>query len=104
MLKRIWEKVKSVKHILLRLCISLGLVIRYVSMSSWSSCTLHRTSLATKSLLCEFQEKALEQLKLTEGKTVAVGQKMDLVFYTLQLAFFYMDFDLVSKSIDKAKK
>ncbi|KAF2590826.1 hypothetical protein F2Q70_00039649 [Brassica cretica] len=50
------------------------------------------------------KEKALEQLKLTEGKTVAVGQKMDLVFYTLQLAFFYMDFDLVSKSIDKAKK
>ena len=46
----------------------------------------------------------MEQLKLTEGKTVAVGQKMDLVFYTLQLAFFYMDFDLVSKSIDKAKK
>lgn len=46
----------------------------------------------------------MEQLKLTEGKTVAVGQKMDVVFYTLQLAFFYMDFDLVSKSIDKAKK
>ncbi|CAH8391764.1 unnamed protein product [Eruca vesicaria subsp. sativa] len=50
------------------------------------------------------KEKALEQLKLTEGKTVAVGQKMDLVFYTLQLAFLYMDFDLVSKSIDRAKK
>lgn len=50
------------------------------------------------------QEKALEQLKITEGKTVAVGQKMDLVFYTLQLGFFYMDFDLISKSIDKAKK
>jgi 26S proteasome regulatory subunit N7 len=33
-------------------------------------------------------KKALEQLKLTEGKTVAVGQKMDVVFYTLQLAFF----------------
>lgn len=29
---------------------------------------------------------------------------MDLVFYTLQLGFFYMDFDLISKSIDKAKK
>ncbi|XP_031493369.1 26S proteasome non-ATPase regulatory subunit 6 homolog [Nymphaea colorata] len=49
------------------------------------------------------QEKALEQLKVTERKTVAVGQKMDLVFYTLQLGFFYMDFDLISKSIDKAK-
>lgn len=29
---------------------------------------------------------------------------MDLVFYTLQLGFFDMDFDLISKSIDKAKR
>ncbi|XWS37148.1 hypothetical protein CRYUN_Cryun19dG0018200 [Craigia yunnanensis] len=49
------------------------------------------------------KEKALEQLKVTESKTVAVGQKMDLVFYTLQIGFFYMDFDLISQSIDKAK-
>ncbi|CAL9179443.1 unnamed protein product, partial [Musa hybrid cultivar] len=49
------------------------------------------------------KEKALEQLKTTEEKTVAACQKMDLVFYTLQLGFFYMDFDLISKSIDKAK-
>ncbi|GAV68017.1 PCI domain-containing protein/RPN7 domain-containing protein [Cephalotus follicularis] len=49
------------------------------------------------------KEKALEQLKETESKTVAVGQKMDLVFYTLRLGFFYMDFNLISKSIDKAK-
>ncbi|XVE54534.1 hypothetical protein DITRI_Ditri03aG0089400 [Diplodiscus trichospermus] len=49
------------------------------------------------------KEKALEQLKVTESKTVAVGQKMDLVFYTLQIGFFYMDFDLISKSIDKVK-
>ncbi|CAM8925006.1 unnamed protein product [Rhodiola kirilowii] len=50
------------------------------------------------------KEKALQQLKETETKTVAVGQKMDLVFYSLQIGFFYMDFDLISKSIDKAKK
>ncbi|GLJ11204.1 hypothetical protein SUGI_0146480 [Cryptomeria japonica] len=49
------------------------------------------------------KEKALEQMKVTEGKTVAVGQKMDLVFHTLQLGFFFMDFDLISKGIDKAK-
>ncbi|CAI8619227.1 unnamed protein product [Vicia faba] len=49
------------------------------------------------------KEKALEHLKITETKTVAVGQKMDLVFYTLQLGFFDMDFDLISKSVDKAK-
>ncbi|GMP35400.1 hypothetical protein CsSME_00007845 [Camellia sinensis var. sinensis] len=47
------------------------------------------------------KEKALEQLKLTESKAVAVGQKMDLVFHTLQIGFSYMDFDLISKSIDK---
>lgn len=52
--------------------------------------------------ICD-KEKALEQLKVTEGKTVAVGQKMDLVFYTLQLGFFYMNFELISKCIDKAK-
>ncbi|KAL2492300.1 26S proteasome non-ATPase regulatory subunit 6-like protein [Abeliophyllum distichum] len=49
------------------------------------------------------KEKALEQLKLTESKTVAVGQKMDLVFHTLLIGFFHMDFNLISKSIDKAK-
>ncbi|XP_010248825.1 PREDICTED: 26S proteasome non-ATPase regulatory subunit 6 homolog [Nelumbo nucifera] len=49
------------------------------------------------------KEKALEQLKLTESKTVAIGHKMDIVFYSLQIGFFYMDFDLISKSIDKAK-
>jgi 26S proteasome regulatory subunit N7 len=49
------------------------------------------------------KERALEQLKVTEGKTVAVGKKKDLIFYTLQLGVFYTDFDLISKSIDKAK-
>ncbi|KAG6573108.1 26S proteasome non-ATPase regulatory subunit 6-like protein, partial [Cucurbita argyrosperma subsp. sororia] len=49
------------------------------------------------------KDRALEQLKVTESKTVAVGLKMDLVFHTLQLGFFYMDFDLISKSIEKAK-
>lgn len=49
------------------------------------------------------KDKALEQLKETESKTVAVGQKMDLVFYTLQMGFFDMDYDLISRSIDRAK-
>eukprot|EP00249_Psilotum_nudum_P006911 c20153_g1_i1 orf=136-1296(+) len=49
------------------------------------------------------KEKALDQLKVTEGKTVAVGQKMDLVFHTLRLGFFSLDFSLISTSIDKAK-
>jgi hypothetical protein len=50
------------------------------------------------------QEKSLEKIKVTEGKTIVVGQKMDLVFHTLQLGIFFMDFDLISKGIDKAKR
>lgn len=46
---------------------------------------------------------SLEQLKITEAKTVAVGQKMDLVFHTLRLGFFHLDFTLISRNIDKAK-
>ncbi|XP_024387361.1 26S proteasome non-ATPase regulatory subunit 6 homolog [Physcomitrium patens] len=49
------------------------------------------------------KENSLEQLKVTEAKTVAVGQKMDLVFHTLRLGFFHLDFNLISRNIDKAK-
>lgn len=107
MLKKIWVKVKLEKLTWLSPCFSFELVIRCVQIYCDSLVTLgiflglthfYMTSFS------KFQEKALEQLKVTETKTVAVGQKMDLVFYTLQLGFFYMDFDLISKSIDKAKK
>ncbi len=49
------------------------------------------------------KDKALEQLKVAEAKTVAVGQKMDLVFHTLRLGFFFLDFKLISVNIEKAK-
>ncbi|KAI8023525.1 26S proteasome non-ATPase regulatory subunit 6 [Camellia lanceoleosa] len=65
---------------------------------------IREAHLAKSLFFIRIGDKALEQLKLTESKTVAVGQKMDLVFRTLQIGFFYMDFDLISKSIDKAKK
>lgn len=47
--------------------------------------------------------QALEQMAVTEANTVAVGQKMDLVFHIIRLAFFDLDFDLISRNIDKAK-
>lgn len=47
--------------------------------------------------------QALEQMAATEAATVAVGQKMDLVFHILRLAFFDLDFDLISRNIEKAK-
>ncbi|XP_029130623.1 26S proteasome non-ATPase regulatory subunit 6 homolog [Cajanus cajan] len=56
--------------------------------------------------ITDAEESLGESLGTSQGdrsKTVAVGQKMDMVFYTLQLGFFYMDFDLIAKSIEKAK-
>lgn len=49
------------------------------------------------------KEKSLEHLRETETKTVAVGQKMDLVFHILRLGFFHLDFNLITKSVDRAK-
>ncbi|GBG85988.1 hypothetical protein CBR_g40800 [Chara braunii] len=49
------------------------------------------------------KEKALEALKATEAKTVAIGQKIDLIFHILRIGFFCADFDLISKNLDKAK-
>ncbi|GJP30039.1 hypothetical protein CLOM_g22057 [Closterium sp. NIES-68] len=50
------------------------------------------------------KDKALEQLEATKAKTVAVGLKMDLVFHALRVAFFHLDFPLISSNLDKAKK
>ena len=55
-------------------------------------------------LILSLQEKALKQIKFTEGKIVVVGQKIDLVFHALELGLFSMDFELISKGIDKAMK
>lgn len=55
-------------------------------------------------LIWNFQAKAVELFKVTESKTVAVGQKMDLVFYILQMGLVDLNFPLISSCIDKAKK
>eukprot|EP00898_Chlorokybus_atmophyticus_P003190 jgi/Chlat1/3872/Chrsp26S04015 len=49
------------------------------------------------------KDKALAALQVTEDKTVAVGQKMDLVFTVLRVGLFWMDFPLIRRNIEKAK-
>jgi 26S proteasome regulatory subunit N7 len=41
--------------------------------------------------------------KKTYEKTVALGQKLDIVFALIRIGFFYSDNALVSQNIDKAK-
>lgn len=50
------------------------------------------------------KEKAIAAFKLTEEKTVAIGQKMDLKFTLLRLGYFHSDLTMVKKDLDETKK
>ena len=50
------------------------------------------------------REAAMEAYAVTEKKTVAMGQKMDLMFSILRMQIFYDDWHGVKGSIEKTKK
>jgi len=49
------------------------------------------------------KEKSVSSFRETYEKTVALGQKLDIIFSTIRVGFFFRDFDLVSRNLDKAK-
>lgn len=51
-----------------------------------------------------FQEGALTAFRKTYDKTVALGHRLDIVFYLLRIGLFYMDNDLITRNIEKAKR
>ena len=50
-----------------------------------------------------FQEKALTVFHLAYEKAVALGYKLDIIFYQIRIGLFYLDNDLITRNIDKAK-
>ncbi|KAH7946636.1 26S proteasome non-ATPase regulatory subunit 6 [Rhipicephalus sanguineus] len=46
---------------------------------------------------------ALAQLNKTYEKTVALGHRLDVLFHIIRLGLFYMDHDLITRNIDRAK-
>jgi len=50
------------------------------------------------------RDEALAAFKTTEEKTVAVGQKMDLIFSVLRLGLIAQDYTAVKEGVEKAKK
>ena len=50
-----------------------------------------------------FQEKALTVFRLAYEKAVALGYKLDIIFYQIRIGLFYLDNDLITRNIDKAK-
>lgn len=49
------------------------------------------------------REAALTQFRKTYEKTVSLGQRLDLLFHIIRIGIFYMDHDLISRNIEKAK-
>ncbi|NP_001158526.1 26S proteasome non-ATPase regulatory subunit 6 [Oncorhynchus mykiss] len=49
------------------------------------------------------KEDALTAFRKTFDKTVALGHRLDIVFYLLRIGLFYMDSDLITRNTEKAK-
>jgi len=49
------------------------------------------------------KEPALSQFRKTYEKTVTLGHKLDLVFHQIRIGFFYLDYDVISRNLEKAK-
>ena len=56
-----------------------------------------------KNVYFHFQEKALTVFCLVYEKAVALGYKLDIIFYQIRIGLFYLDNDLITRNIDKAK-
>lgn len=49
------------------------------------------------------KELSLTQFRKTYEKTVTLGHRLDLIFHQIRLGFFFLDFDVISRNLDKAK-
>lgn len=49
------------------------------------------------------KEAALAQFRKTYEKTATLGHRLDLTFHQIRLGFFYLDYDLINRNLDKAK-
>lgn len=49
------------------------------------------------------KERAVAAFQQTTEKTVALGQKLDIIFSLIRLGFFFNDHDLLDKNIEKGK-
>eukprot|EP00074_Homo_sapiens_P113048 XP_024309609.1 26S proteasome non-ATPase regulatory subunit 6 isoform X3 [Homo sapiens] len=61
--------------------------------------------MAKAEYLCRIGDKegALTAFRKTYDKTVALGHRLDIVFYLLRIGLFYMDNDLITRNTEKAK-
>jgi len=49
------------------------------------------------------KEASLTQFRKTYEKTVTLGHRLDLIFHQIRLGFFFLDYDVITRNLDKAK-
>ncbi|KAL3094977.1 hypothetical protein niasHS_006328 [Heterodera schachtii] len=66
---------------------------------------VRQSHLAKAEYLCKIgdKERALAAFQLTFDKTVGIGYRIDLVFNVIRLGFFFMDHQIITENIEKAK-
>lgn len=50
------------------------------------------------------QELALAQFRKVGEKTLTLGYKLDMEFHQIRIGLFYMDHELIKRSLEKAQR
>jgi len=66
---------------------------------------VRETNLKKSEYLCRIGDKegALSSFRKTYDKTVSLGHRLDIVFHLIRIGLFYLDHDLITRNIEKAK-
>lgn len=66
---------------------------------------VRESNLKKAEYLCRIGSKdaAIKQFKVTYEKTVSLGHRLDIIFHNIRIGLFYLDHDLITRNIDKAK-
>lgn len=49
------------------------------------------------------KENAISTFRQTYDKTVSLGHRLDIIFHLIRIGLFFMDHDLITRNIEKAK-
>lgn len=50
------------------------------------------------------KENAVSTFRQTYDKTVSLGHRLDIIFHLIRIGLFFMDHDLITRNIEKAKR
>uniref|UniRef100_A0A1B0CS96 26S proteasome non-ATPase regulatory subunit 6 n=1 Tax=Lutzomyia longipalpis TaxID=7200 RepID=A0A1B0CS96_LUTLO len=66
---------------------------------------VREANLKKSEFLCRIGDKegAISAFRKTYDKTVSLGHRLDIVFHNIRLGLFYLDHDLITRNIEKAK-